>query len=304
MSRLSRVVNIAGLIFLGSVVAMVFLNLGRRNVYDSRLGINLLMVAKDGMGVVAIRPSAGLVSLTRLPDNLVVPIDSSEASYQVEAFYKVGLPTEDELRVSRVSVGQALGVVISGVLKSGEELNVNRLPNQMYSLGTRSDLSLIDRYRIFKDVSGILSKKASLEVVLPKSAADVFVEADDKEVLKLNSTIFVWSKNQWVVDEVLSETAEVVIVNATGVTGAARSVAHQLESAGIRVIDLMSARKEADSCLVWGERRKHPVTFDYLVTAFGCRVWEGDIFDYIDRDARSDLVLVLPKEDWKSTPIR
>lgn len=297
MPRLSRVINIAGLIFLSSIAAMVLLNLGRRNVYDSRLGINLLVVAKDGLGIVAIRPSAGLVSLTRLPDNLVVPVDSSEASYQVEAFYKVGLPTGDELRVSRVSVGQALGVVISGVLKSGEELNVNRLPNQISSLATRSDLSLIDRYRIFKDVSGILSKKTSLEVALPKSTTDVFVEADGKGVLKLNSSIFVWSNNQWVVDEVLSETAEVVIVNATGVTGAARLVAHQLESAGIRVIDLVGARKEADACLVWGERRKHPMTFDYLVTSFGCQVWEGDIFEYVDRGVRSDLVLILPKKN-------
>jgi hypothetical protein len=186
-------------------------------------------------------------------------------------------------------------VVISGVLKSGEELNVNRLPNQLYSLATRSDLSLIDRYRIFKDVSRILSKKTSLEVTLPKSVTDVSIEADGKEVLKLNSTIFVWSNNQWVVDEILSETAEVVIVNATGEVGAARLVAHQLESAGIRVIDLVSSQKEADSCLIWGEGRKHPMTFDYLTTSFGCRAWDGDIFDYVDRDVRSDLVLILSR---------
>ena len=52
--------------------------------------------------------------------------------------------------------------------------------------------------------------------------ADAVEEADGTEVLKLNSSVFVWSQNQWAADEVLSETAEVTVVNGSGREGKAR----------------------------------------------------------------------------------
>ncbi len=297
MSKLTRLINAAGLVFLILLALMFLFNLLKRNIYDSRLGINLLVIGGDGLGVVAIRPSAGLISLTRLPDNLMIPVDSSDAVYRAEAFYTVGLPTKNELKVSRTSVGQALGVVISGSLKTSGSLSTGELPGQLVAWSTRSDLSWIDRYRIFKDVSGILAKKTSLIIPFPANIADVSEEPDGKKVLKLNGAIFVWSKNQWVVDEVLSETAEVVIVNGTGTEGRARTTAHQLESAGIRVVELISAARESDDCLVWGDRKIHPRTYDYLVTSFGCRKAPGDISEYVNDQIESDVVLLLGKEN-------
>ena len=127
MPKLSKVFNVIGLLFLALVVVMLLVNLLRRNIYDPVLGINILVIAKDGMGVVAVAEGSGLVSVMRLPDNLLIPIDPTGAEYRVEAFYKIGLPIKNELFVSRVSVGQALGVVLAGVVKTNSEFGLTGL---------------------------------------------------------------------------------------------------------------------------------------------------------------------------------
>ncbi|MEK7063864.1 MAG: hypothetical protein AAB939_00090 [Patescibacteria group bacterium] len=298
MPKLAKVFNVVGLVFLALVLVMLLVNLLRRNIYDPSLGINILMLAKDGMGIVAVREGSGLVSVTRLPDNLVIPIDPTGAEYRVEAFYKIGLPVADELFVSRVSVGQALGVVLAGVVKSNSEFGLAGLSGSLISLSSQTNFSIFDRYNLAKSIRNLLTKRTNFEISFPAVAVDSVEEADGTEVLKLNSSIFVWSQNQWVADEVLSETAEVTVVNGSGREGKARWAARQMETAGVRVISLMTARKNTKDCLIWGDEKLHPKTFSFLRLSFNCRTGGDDeLFDYIDRDVESDLVVVLGEKN-------
>ncbi len=298
MPKLAKLFNVVGVVFLALVVVMLLVNLLRRNIYDPGLGINILMIAKDGMGIVAVREGSGLVSVTRLPDNLVIPIDPTGAEYRVEAFYKIGLPMADELFVSRISVGQALGVVLAGVVKTNSEFGLAGLSGSLFSFSSQTNFSIFDRYNLAKSIRNLLTKRTNFEISFPATVGDVVEEADGKEVLKLNSSIFVWSQNQWVADEVLSETAEVTVVNGSGREGKARWAARQMETAGVRVISLMAARKNTKGCLIWGDEKLHPKTFSFLRLAFSCQEGGDDeLFDYIDHDVESDLVIVLGEKN-------
>jgi len=296
--RLGYMTRLAGTVFLALVAVMLLVNLLRRNIYDPGLGINILMIAKDGMGVISIRAESGVVGQMRLPDNLSIPVESNGAVYLVEAIEKIGLPVRDSLNSARESVGQALGIVISGVVKAPVDFGVDGFRRSLFGVSTKTNLSLIDRYLLFRDISEKLGNKASLSFSLPKNVIDFSDEPDGKKIGKLNSAVFVWSKNQWVVDEVLSETAEVTVVNASGKDGKARLVARQIESAGVRVIDILVAKKKNDGfCLLLGNTKAHPLTTKFLVNSFLCEPTEGsDLNDYIDHDVKSDLVVILGKQ--------
>lgn len=298
LKPLSRIINIIGVAFLALVVVMLTVNLLRRNVYDPALGINILLIAKDGLGVVAVREGSGLISVTRLPDNLLISVDPTGAEYQVEAIYKVGLPVKDELFASRVSVGQALGVVLVGVVRTDSGFGMAGLSESLLSLSGQTNLSVVDRYNLVKGIRGILTKLTNFEISFPDAVVDVVEEVDGTVVLKLNSSVFIWSQNQWVADEVLSETAEVTVVNGSGREGKARAAARQMETAGVRVISLLAAKKKTKDCLIWGKEDLHPRTFTFLKLSFDCRMGdEGKLFDYIDEDVESDMVIVLGEKN-------
>lgn len=287
-----------GLVFLGLLVSMLLVSLFRRNVYDPKLGINLLLIGHDGMGVISIRAESGVVGQMRLPDNLSIPIESNGASYLVEAIAKIGLPVSDPLNSVRESVGQALGIVISGVVKAPVDFGIDGFRQSLFKISTKTNLSLIDRYLIFKDLNDKLGNRASLTFSLPKNVIDFSDEPDGKRIGRLNTAVFVWSKNQWVVDEVLSETAEVTVVNASGRDGQARRMARQIESAGVRVIDILVAKKENDdACLLLGNIKTHPLTAKFLIDSFSCKpVAKLNLMDFIDRDVKSDLVVILGRQ--------
>lgn len=297
MPKLVWLFHLAGGIFLILMILMVLVGILRKNVYNPKLGINLLLIGKDGLGIISVRPSTGMVSLLQLPDNLVIPVDANNGEYQVGAIYKIGLPVNEPNNVARESVGQALGVVLAGVVKSNLVFGLVGLREALLSFSTGGNLSLIDRYLLFRDINELLGEKMSLAVSLPKNVMDRVEEPDGKTVYRLNSAVFVWSKNQWVVDEVLSETAEVTVVNATGKEGQARMVARQIESAGVRVIDILTSKKEERAvCLIWGDTKIHSRTAEFLSNSFLCKkIDKIDPSEYLDRDIKSDLVVILGK---------
>lgn len=298
-----KLVRVVGIVFLFLVLIMVLVNLLKRNIYDSGLGMNLLVIADDGMGIVAVRSGLELISSTLLPDNLVIPIDFNGAEYQIEAIRKVGLPMENALEISRISVGQALGMVLNGIVKCGCSIRsdlVGGAREALFSWMSQSNLSWFDRYRLFRNISDLLKKKVDLIVSMPQGVVDVHIEPDGKDILKLNTAIFAWSKNQWIFDEILSETAEIVVVNGTGKEGKARLVAKQIEGSGVRVIGLVATDREVDDCIIFGTRDKHPKTFDFLASSYLCTIpdKEKKLADYMeDRDIKSDMVLVLGRRN-------
>lgn len=299
MLKFHKAVRVAGWFFLVSLSVMLLVSLLKRNIYNPNLGVNLLMLARDGAGIISIRSSSGMISVLRLPDNLSIFIEKNKSEYLVEAISKFGLPMPDALNVARESVGQAFGIIISGVVKTNLEFGPENLRESILYVSTRTNFSIFDRYVLFKDLSKLLLKRISLSLSLPSKVYDRADEPDGKSVLRLNTAVFTWSRNQWLVDEILSETAEVSVVNATGVEGRGRVVARQIESAGVKVIELLSSNKVLPAdCLLQENTKEHPITTDFLVSALGCKLsTDLNLQDYLTSDVRSDVVIVLGKKN-------
>jgi len=151
MRKFQLIFYIAGFVFLGILSLMLLINLLKRNVYDPKLGINVLLIGRNGMGVISIRAESGVTGQMRLPDNLSISIESNGADYLVEAIYKIGSPVSDPLNSARRSVGQALGIVISGVVAAPVDFGVDGFVQSLIGVATKTNLSLIDRYLLFKD---------------------------------------------------------------------------------------------------------------------------------------------------------
>lgn len=260
-------------------------------------GINILFITDGGLGVVAVRPSRSLVEMTKLPDNLMLMMEPSGAFYSVEAIYRVGLPLDSELEMARVSVGQNLGVALTGVVKAGSSLTIAALREALMSATTETNLGLVDRYFLIKDLTTIMERKSSLSSSLPKGVFDSNEEPDGKMVLRFNSAVFIWSRNRWVVDEVLSEAAELTVVNASTIEGKAKQVARQIETAGGRVVEVGLAKKGLTTrrCLLLGKVEAYPQTAKFITSAFACKVSPDlELGEYVDQTrAASDLVVVL-----------
>lgn len=297
MTRIFRWLHLAGFLFLAVFASLTVWSFSKKNIYPGSLGVNLLMITPEGLGIVSVRPTRDLIELTRLPDNLMIDVGSGRGDYLVEAIYKVGLPVKNSLNTARISVGQNLGVVLSGVVKTNAPLSAAGLREALLSLSVRTNFGLIDRYRLVKEITRVLGKGSSLTAALPSSVFDSGEEPDGKKVLRLNPAIFVWSRNRWVNDEVLSETAELVVVNGSGEGGLGRTVARQIETAGGRVVDVIAAKKELSSrCLLFGDAKAHPQTVGFILSSFFCdRGKDLSVSDFVDTGTESDLVMVVGK---------
>ena len=297
MSRRSKLFNSLGLIFLFLVIFTLGLSIAKKRIYDSNLGINLLLMTDGGMGVVSVRQASGIAGITKLPDNLEIQTEPFGGVYLTESFYKVGLPFKDSLDIARISVGQNLGVALSAVVKGKSPLSLTGLREALLSFRTQTNLGLIDRYFLLKDITTLIGKGSVLEIPIPRNVVTNFEAPDGKDILKLNPAVFVWSRNKFTTDEVLSETAELTVVNGSGFEGKARLVARQIESAGGRVIDVLSARNEVSGwCLLAGDLKAHPQTVKFLKYSYNCETSDNiDLNDYIESDVKSDLVMILGK---------
>lgn len=277
------------------VLFTLFLGIIRKSIYDSKLGVNILMITKEGMGIVGIRASESLVNFLILPNNLI--IESPRGDFLVEALWKIGLSGPDSLKATRLGVGRTLGVALGGVIKSNSGLSLYDLLSSLVSFSSHSNLSLIDRIKLYSDISDLLKKGMRLELNFPQSVVDLHEEPDGKKILRANQAVYTWTKNHFSSDEILSETAEVSVVNASGKDGAARLLARQLETAGIRVIEVASSNEKLNGVCLMISEKNVPRTVLFIEKTFGCK--KGETLDkkYVEKDVRADLVLVVGEKD-------
>lgn len=286
-----------GGVFIISLMAMLLVGVFRENVYDPKLGINILLVTDEGMGIVGVRGEENLANYLVLPNNLM--IQTRRGEFQVEGLWKVGLPGREGLSDIRVGVGRTLGVVLGGAVKTNSGVGVAELMRAMTSLSSSTNLSFIDRLRLYADLNNLLKKGLRLELTLPQNGLDSFVEPDGKSVFRPNGAIFLWIKNQWANEQLLAESAEISVINASGKDGLGRTVSRQLETAGVRVVDLDSSSKVlAGRCLLLGNKLAGTKILRFLRETFGCRLTEKGNSDYVDREVKSDLIMVLGEGDY------
>lgn len=277
------------------VLFALFLGAFKKNIYDSKLGANILVVTKEGIGIVGVRATENLANFLILPNNLV--IETPRGEYLVEALWKVGLPGSESLKTTRLGVGRTLGVALGGVIKSGSGLSFYDLLSSLISFSSQTNLSLTDRIRLYSDLSDLLKKGMRLELNFSQNVTDVYEEPDGKKVLKTNQAVYTWTKNHFASDEILSETAEVSVVNASGVDGAGRVLARQLETAGVRVIEVAgSSKRLSGTCVVISEKKVSKTAL-FIESSFGCR--KGGVLEknYIEKDVKADLVLIVGDGD-------
>ncbi|MBI3443111.1 LytR C-terminal domain-containing protein [Candidatus Woesebacteria bacterium] len=281
--------------FIFLVLSTLFIGVLKKNIYDSKLGINILVITKEGIGIVGIRAGENLANFLVLPNNLV--IETLRGEFLIEALWKVGLPEADSLKVTRVGVGRALGVPLGGVIKSNLGLSYYDLLSSLISFSSRTNLSLTDRIRLYSDLSNLLKKGMRLELNFPQNVTDIYEEPDGKRILRTNQAVYTWTKNHFASDEILSETAEVSVVNASGKDGIGRLLARQLETAGIRVIEVAGSSNKLSGICVMLSEKKVPKTALFIEKTFGCRKGGDHEKNYIERDVKADLVLIVGEEN-------
>lgn len=284
-----------GVAFIVLVLLTLLIGALKKNVYDSKLGANILVVTKEGIGIVGVRASENISSFLTLPNNLV--IGTSRGEYLVEALWRVGLPGADSLKTTRVGVGMTLGIPLGGVIKSNSGLSFYELLSSLISFSSRTNLSLTDRIRLYSDLSSLLKKGMRLELNFPQNVVDVYEEPDGKKVLRTNQAVYTWTKNHFASDEILSETAEVSVVNASGKDGVGRLLAHQLETAGVRVIEVVGSNNKLNGVCVILSEKKVPKTTLFIEKTFGCRKGGDQEKNYIEKDIKADLVLIVGEEN-------
>lgn len=281
-----------GLGFIGLIFVAAIFGLIKKNIYNDKVGINILMVSSKGIGIVGVRNGSGYLNILDLPDDLKIPVLPSRSEFSVETLRKSGIKDKNKEQIMKQSIGEAFGVAITGTIFTNKEISISGILDSLTSLGLESNLSLIDRFRLRSDLTNLVKKGTSFELSLPKAVTDEDEEPDGKVFRKLNTAIFSWSKNQWGQDEIMSETPEIAIVNGSKTQGRARTVAHQVETAGGRVIEVSASESQINGCLISGDKVKHPITYSFLLLAFGC---QEDIRGSInkERSAGADIVMVI-----------
>lgn len=271
MSQAKTWLERLGLVFVGLVILLVFLSFYARRLFDPKLGINVLFMAEDGVGILSVHPESQTVGLVKLPSDLKIPLGLDGPEYSLEAIRKTGLPERDGMVRFRQGTGLALGVIVPALVRTKGKLTVPAFLEDLWSWRTQTNLTLVDRYRLIGELDRLIKRGLNLEVSFPKTVTDMVEEPDGRRFLKLNAAIYAWSRNQWVSETVLAETAEVGVVNASEVEGLARVVARQLETAGVRVVEVTKSELSyPGKCLVVGTSGAHPITRRLMSRYLGC----------------------------------
>lgn len=281
-----------GIGFLSCVMVGVITNFFRISRFDDAMGGNILLIGRGEIAVIGIRPKNGMVVYLTLPDDLFIPLSTNGGEVRVGA-YRRGLKEKNGLELTRASISNALGISISGVIKGDVSANIDGLSEALWK-SLQTNLSLSDRYRVYKTLSDTFAKRQLIELSLPKNTYVEVEEADGLVSKRLNQAIYSWNRNQWVYEQILNEAAEISVVNASGVDGVARVVGRMIDSAGGRVVELLSGNKVYQGkCLVIGDGKKWRETIKYLEVNFECKVSDGgQVMEWAGKQIGSDIVLI------------
>ncbi len=279
--------------FLGVVVFGILLDVFKISRFDDSLGGNILVIGRNGMSIIGLRPKNEMIFFLNLPDDLIIPLSSNGGELRAEA-YRRGLREKNSLELTRDSVSKAMGVAIGGVLKAEVKTDPAGLIEGVWS-SIQTNLSFSDRYRVYKATSALVQKGREIELNLPMNTYDEVEEADGVVSKRLNQAVYAWNRNQWVYEQILNQGAEVSLVNATGIDGYARTYSRLVDSAGGRVVELISGKKiYQGGCMVLGNKEMWLETIKFLEVNLNCKHNTSEkIEDWSGRELGTDVVLVL-----------
>jgi hypothetical protein len=227
-----------GLIFLTIFMILLIFDLTRRGVYDGKMGLNIAVIGDSKVSFLLLRPDEGMVGWVDLPNNTKIMIFNSTASYPVGSVWNYGVSVKSPYSVIEKSLGQAMGVTIARSMKLDREVNVENVLSELLSITLKTDLSFKDRFLIRAFLAESVKSKKIIEYSLPSSVFDIVTEPDGEEFREINSTMALWTKNKFVFEPILDENVDVSVNNVSSIPGLANVLSKQLESAGVRVIEV------------------------------------------------------------------
>lgn len=231
------------------LVLMILLIIGfaKRGIYSFKMGINAVIVGDTGVSLILIRPQEAVMTWINLPENLSVEIINSSAVYPLSSLWKYGVLEGDAMKIVGESLSATMGVLLPRVIKIAGDSTPENLLGNFNKLYLLTNFSIRDRILFRKDLISMVSSKKYLEIEIPKSAMDSKIDPDGKEFLDTNNVINLWTKNKFVFDVLLGENSNVKIYNLSNKNGAGLLFSRQLESAGLRVVEVSSDPKNAIS---------------------------------------------------------
>lgn len=233
-----------GIIFLVILFSLLGIKIWREGIYTNDLGINVVVVGTDKVGILILRPENDVVSWVSLPNNLQIKVFNSEAVYPVVSLWSYGEQVKNSYTVMEKSLGQDMGVALARTIKIYGSAGAGEVLSNLYRPDLKTDLSWRDRFLVDKFLTSAVTSKKLLELEIPTKAYDQIVDPDGKTMLEFNSVTQLWTKNKLILDSILAENVEVTVNNLSGKTGLGTQVAKQMESSGMRVVAVKSDTTE------------------------------------------------------------
>lgn len=290
--------RLLGIVFVFVAIGSWVYKIVSKSVYIQKVGINVLVVSKNKTMLIGLRPESNLILKTMLTNDLVSQMGerSTGSGFTVGAVSgQIGAEYQRLGEDFRKGLSLSLGVPLTGIFYIGEGYDETNFFGKLILPTTKSNLSWLDRIRIYLDMRRIFAGSMVIDQDIPKGATQKSEEADGKVVYNFNEAIFNWSKNQWSYAEVFGESVEIAVVNATNIDGRARSIAHLLETAGMHVIEVVSSKSLLTefSCLVYDHKPEATFTKQLLENYFGCVVKTDSTDNYGGQEVSADMIVVL-----------
>lgn len=266
------VARIFGIIFLVILGCLLIIKVLRQGIYSHRMGVNIAIVGDTRVGLLMLRPDEEVVGWVSFPSNLMIKIFNSDARYPVASLWDYGILEKNPYEIIEKSIGLSMGVGIARTIKIKGNPSVEEILANLHKIDLKTDLSVRDRFLIRKFLSDTVASKKVLEMDIPKKIFDTTVDPDGKEFVVFNSVASLWTKNKFVLDAILSENVDLVVNNLSGQPGLGTQIARQLESAGMRVIEVKSdpsSDTTGKGCL-FSIAGSYPFTESLLVEQMNC----------------------------------
>lgn len=268
-----RILLILGLVFLVVLFGLLIYDLTRKGIYSDKMGINIAVVGERGVNILLLRPEEQMVSWVTLPTNIRVKVFNSGAEYPLDSIWNLGVSEKRPFETMERSLGQAMGIIISRVIKIDKGGQVENVLGKLISLDLKTDLTIRDRMLIRSFLTDAIKSKKILELSVPASVFDKVTDPDGKTFLEFNQTMNLWTKNKFVIESVLNENADISINNVSNVPGSGNILGNQLESSGMHVVEVKADQGEkidGKNC-VYSTTKEFKVTEKVLKEQVGCK---------------------------------
>jgi hypothetical protein len=213
--------------------------------YHPDTGINLVVVGENEVVVVGVSKNEDSLMWVELPSNLRID------SYPIVSIWGLGEIEGESEKMMKTKMGEGFGLWFQAVLKVEGDLTMDGLLRRLLSFKKIEGLNWLDRYTLYKDMSGLAVRGVVLEVNLPHQVTNKLQDIDGYEWLELNEAVFVWSKDLWPREDVMNLGVTAEVINVSDVPGKARKRARQLESVGFRVVGVEAREIDQDKeCVV------------------------------------------------------